>query len=43
MNRILIQVTDEQLAALKQILAKDGQSVAWQVRKAIDEYLKKKQ
>jgi hypothetical protein len=39
MKRIIVQLTDEQFAALKTILNKEGAPVAWQVRKAVDEYL----
>jgi len=39
MKRIIVQLTDEQLGALKAIFKKEGASVAWQVRKAVDEYL----
>jgi hypothetical protein len=42
MKRIIVQLTDEQFAALKTILKKEGAPVAWQVRKAIDEYLIRK-
>jgi predicted DNA binding CopG/RHH family protein len=42
MERILIQLTDEQLSALRSIAAKEGAPVAWQIREAVDKYLKKK-
>jgi hypothetical protein len=39
MKRIIVQLSDEQFTVLKDILKKEGAPVAWQVRKAIDEYL----
>lgn len=42
LQRVLVQLTPRQLARLKQISEKEGASVAWQIRKAVDEYLKKK-
>ena len=42
MKRILIQLTDDQLAALRANAEKHGSPVAWQIREAVDKYLKKK-
>jgi predicted DNA-binding protein len=42
MRRILIQLTDEQLSALRANAEKKGAPIAWQIREAVDHYLKKK-
>jgi Ribbon-helix-helix protein, copG family len=43
MERILVQLTDEQLLTLRSIAAKEGAPVAWQIREAVDRYLKYRQ
>ena len=42
MERILVQLTDEQLSALRSIAVKEGAPVAWQVREAVEKYLKER-
>jgi hypothetical protein len=42
MRRIVIQLTNEQLSALRANAEKKGSPVAWQIREAVDQYLKKK-
>jgi hypothetical protein len=41
-KRVLIQLTEQQLATLRVIAKKEGKPVAWQVRAAVEAYLKKK-
>lgn len=41
LQRMLVQLTNEQIAGLKEISARTGASVAWQIRQAVDEYLLK--
>jgi hypothetical protein len=42
MKRILVQLTDEQLSALRANLEKKGAPIARQIREAVEQYLKKK-
>jgi len=42
LKRILVQLTDEQLKALRANAETKGAPVAWQIREAVDQYLKKK-
>jgi Ribbon-helix-helix protein, copG family len=42
MKRILVQLTDEQLKVLRANAQKKGSPVAWQIREAVDLYLKQK-
>jgi hypothetical protein len=42
LERVLIQLTPKQLTALKTISQETGASVAWQIRQAVDDYLKKR-
>jgi hypothetical protein len=42
LKRVLTQLTVKQIKDLKEISAKEGAAVAWQIRKAVDDYLKTK-
>jgi hypothetical protein len=42
LKRVLVQLTEQQLKSLKQISEDEGAAVAWQIRKAVSEYLKTK-
>jgi len=42
LKRVLIQLTVKQIKELKEISDKEGAAVAWQIRKAVGEYLRTK-
>jgi predicted DNA-binding protein len=42
LKRVLVQLTPKQIAGLKAVSDKTGASVAWQIREAVDAYLKTK-